>query len=63
MENRQEGYYWVQKGNTPQQIARYWGNLWYITGAHGMYFDKDFSYISPDPIPMEQEGKELRQVF
>ena len=57
--NRKEGYYMVQLSSEENKIpALYKDEIWYMPIRYNRYSDSDFSYISPDPIPMEQPSEE-----
>ena len=53
---RQEGYYWVTfyDGDTPK-VAKWQRGMWMRVDGMHITDDSKFYYISPDPIPMEQE--------
>lgn len=57
-QSREQGSYYVTL-NGNEIIATYDKdyNCWYIPGREEMFYDSDFSYISPSPITRESKGE------
>ena len=63
-ENRKEGYYHVIfRIGEGKSIQRWRHNKWQNIDFEFDYKDSDFSYISPDPIPMEQQDLPSAEVM
>ncbi len=58
--NRQAGYYWVIRPKCVPEIAYCTGGYWCTLSNNSLLKDKDFSYISPEPLAFPGQIKEKK---
>lgn len=47
---KEAGYYWVIRPKCVPEVAYYTGKLWCTLSNNAFLREKDFAYISPEPL-------------
>jgi hypothetical protein len=59
MQIRPAGYYWVIRPKFMPEVAYYTGNLWCSLNNLTFLRDRDFEYISPEPLVFPGKKKRV----